>query len=393
MSSIPSISFTSNVRARSGQPTAKFVPTYGGSLHFTGIPVPYPYTVTNKNKDTIHNLMKNIIEEYLRIGKTSSIDLRICSTGQRNGEYVVEVYADFAYWYQTECTVELARHIERDLTDRRDIRLTDISIGSRRAYWSYLRVRAIRHKMIDVYNASYSPLPNVAIGTMEQDKVDWSSLYIPFLPENLRLNGRVLDENELSYMIDHHMGLGRVKRIDFIDRTVQVGAIAAKSAFVHFNYWYDNYDARSFRATMLSKGAIQLYGYNAFGQDECFALLQDGQLSREPQYITLKINRAPIPDAPEAETLNVHQLAVAKRALEQQVALLNETVRQLEAQLTEARTQRETDLKTIRNLETDNETLCSHLMEQGNSAICRVVSREFDMTPTPSIMELAELMV
>jgi len=345
------------------------------------------FAASEQNKNKMKEQLKDMIEDYLYIGKTSSMDLfsHPCQSGRG---YVVEAYVDFAYWYQTECTVNLAKHIERDLTDRRDIRLTGICVlKSNDAPWTYLRVRAIRHSMIDGYGASYAQLKEIQNGAV--DDVNWSSLYIPFLPENLRLSGQILDANELSYLIDHHLGLGRVKRIDFIDRAVPAGAPAAKSAFVHFDYWYDNYDARSFRATMLSKGAIQLYGYNMIGQDNRFALLQDGQFSREPQYITLKINRAPIPDAPEAETLNVHQLAVAKRSLEQQIALLTETVRQLETQLTEAHVQHETDLKKIRNLETDNATLCSHLMEQGKSTMYS----GHGLDGIPSVMSLSELMV
>lgn len=382
--STPSIAFGANIhRRRVDQP--KFIPAYGGSLHFTGIPMQFAVTEQNKNK--MKEQLKDMIEDYLYIGKTSSMDLfsHPCQSGRG---YVVEAYVDFAYWYQTECTVNLAKHIEKDLTDRRDIRLTGLCVlKSNDAPWTYLRVRAIRHSMIDGYGASYPQLKEIQNGLV--DEVNWSSLYIPFLPENLRLSGQILDANELSYLIDHHLGLGRVKRIDFIDRAVPAGAPAAKSAFVHFDYWYDNYDARSFRATMLSKGAIQLYGYNMIGQDNRFALLQDGQFSREPQYITLKINRAPIPDAPEAETLNVHQLAVAKRALEQQLAMLSETVRQLEAQLTEAHVQHENDLKIIRNLETDNATLCSHLMEQGKSTMYS----SDGVYGIPSVMSLSELMV
>lgn len=319
------------------------------------------------------------IDRELCLGRPATIRRIYPSTSGR--EYQMDARVDFSYWYKTQSTMQLANHIEKEYVD-------DCS----RMELTHIRLPGQRHLQNIVVRPLRSPLPDhrsrqpLVLGAE-----DWSSLYIPYLSEELRWNGNeVVDERVLTHLLDVELGIGRVKRIDFIERAVQPGMAGVRSAFVHFDCWYDNRDAQMLRATLMKRGSVQLSGAGDLYPN--FTRVSDGQT----QFITLKINRTPIPEATEADVLNVHQLAVAKRALEQQLANAMLSIRQLEMQLAAAHMESETYRKTIRNLETENATLCSHLMEEGNSTIYTEVSRsnsaEFDMMSAP-ILTMSDLEV
>jgi hypothetical protein len=67
---------------------------------------------------------------------------------------------------------------------------------------------------------------------------EWSSLYLPIVPKDLSLdNGDVQYDYQFALyeFFEDHLKLGKVDRIDYTPRPD-----GQRSAFVHFEYWFDN---------------------------------------------------------------------------------------------------------------------------------------------------------
>jgi len=153
----------------------------------------------------------------------------------------------------------------------------------------------------------------------------WSSLYIPVIPADLKFGedeGQSCDlqsEAGLSRFIESEMNIGSVARVDFTSRSIQDSDVAVRSAYIHFNHWFDNVEARRVREQIDSRGEFVCAGRETGRGFFRFA---------NRRFIVFKMNRSPIPDAnPEA---NVHQLAARNKELEALVADLELRVSLLE---------------------------------------------------------------
>jgi hypothetical protein len=145
---------------------------------------------------------------------------------------------------------------------------------------------------------------------------DWTSIYIPVLPEDLTMdNGdvRLNMEDALAEFFEDQLKIGKVSRIDFMSKPVPNSDRVAKCAYVHFDKWYDNNVAKLVRKTITAKGEFSCNGYYD-GFEFC--------RFDNNRYINLKVNHKPIPAA--TEDMNVHQLAARVKFLEEQNALLEE---------------------------------------------------------------------
>lgn len=162
---------------------------------------------------------------------------------------------------------------------------------------------------------------------LELEEGEYSSLYIPVIPSNLYL-GNPVDKKMTNkflpkYMksfVENNLRLGNVKRIDFVDRSIDNSDIPVKCAYVHFNYWFDNDLSREFRKALLNDGKVKTFGYKSgiegvFETTRFFKVLPQGQYASG--YFMFKINYKPIEEADYDQ--NVHQLAAANRILEQKL--------------------------------------------------------------------------
>ena len=71
----------------------------------------------------------------------------------------------------------------------------------------------------------------------------WTSLYIPMLPTELSMdNGdvRYSDVSEIENLFQENLKIGKVSRVDITSKTIPGSQREVRSAYVHFDQWYDN---------------------------------------------------------------------------------------------------------------------------------------------------------
>lgn len=151
---------------------------------------------------------------------------------------------------------------------------------------------------------------------------DWNSLYIPLIPNSMSLfqpdgSVRSFQPKHLQPFIENDLQLGKISRIDFIDRKIDnVGVV--KAVFVHFEYWNDNAAVASLRNTLNTQDHARQTGYYDGRQFNKF-LVRNENGDRVPGYFAFKINHKPIPEVAETE-LNMSQLVAANKVLTEKMA-------------------------------------------------------------------------
>lgn len=166
---------------------------------------------------------------------------------------------------------------------------------------------------------------------------DWNSLYIPNIIDGLSVSPvnskwtlanisnmdfekrSSFQKEDLKEFIEDKLCLGRVRRIDFVEKVVHssTGDKIETSAFVYFDWWCYNTFALQLRKALDSRGVYRRHSYYVSSNgtndySQCF-----GFHTLNPpmqRFLMFMINRNPTPDA---ETkLNIHQLSAAKTFLE-----------------------------------------------------------------------------
>ena len=173
----------------------------------------------------------------------------------------------------------------------------------------------------------------------------WTSVHIPILPKSLtRYNPatRVLNREPvegfydtvsgLTDLFQNKLGFGKVKRVDLVTRDDKDGN--PKAAFIHFDHWYDNKNARFVREKLDESGNFRQKGYYDGFNMQRF-MVQNGQ-DLQDAYFNIKINHRPIPEVDEATCeLNIHQLVAANKRLLEQVAEQETRLAEQETRLAE----------------------------------------------------------
>jgi hypothetical protein len=183
-----------------------------------------------------------------------------------------------------------------------------------------------------------------------------NSLFIPMLHSSL------VNEEQLRVIIEDKLTLGKVKRVDFV---VKPNTQNRYMAFIHFYYWYDNYNTNNFRRLVKAKGYMDVYGFKECIRDKncyssahhdtvvftdwnnrkCYGVYIENERTYEGQYVStvdfynnasvyirFMMNKTPIQET----ELNPHQLAnnlaVAEKEildLKTRVAELEETIKKM----------------------------------------------------------------
>ena len=153
---------------------------------------------------------------------------------------------------------------------------------------------------------------------------EWKSVYIPVIPNNLYLTNALntstssrFQAKYLKSFIENNLQLGSVKRIDFVDRSIENSDVPVKSAYIHFNHWFDSKNAKTLRYNLNTHGKHRQNGY--FAGDgigsKFYSVLGDGTYGSG--YFMFKINHKPIEEVDY--DVNIPQLVAANRILEQKV--------------------------------------------------------------------------
>lgn len=116
-----------------------------------------------------------------------------------------------------------------------------------------------------------------AMQTIPSNNLPWSSLFIPSVPSDVH------DEYRLTVLLEHYFNIGKIRRIDFIQKK---GHENKYMAFVHFDYWNNTIPVNKIR-----------YHIENF---EYLNLLYNNN-----SVVRIAINKNPIKET----ELNAHQLA------------------------------------------------------------------------------------
>jgi hypothetical protein len=101
----------------------------------------------------------------------------------------------------------------------------------------------------EVVNAKCAPKSYLKTKVVHKED---SSLFIPMLPYSM------VNEETLKTIMEENLSLGKVKRVDIVAKQNNPNRFMA---FIHFEYWYDNYHTRKFRDLIKTNGQMDVYGY------------------------------------------------------------------------------------------------------------------------------------
>ena len=307
------------------------------SLQLVSLPIEYNDT------DAVIALFETI----LRIGKVSNV--RIIERKNYNQRLRSQIVTKTAF-IDLECmyNTQAVRDLHMALNDRESLMVspsvtvvTEIPI-----HWdngdnmTHLSIRTAtdgsgKPKEVQQPIASTSEPEN-----MELAAEDWKSVYIPILPSNMYVNNPVdnsyhtFQPRNLKSLLENELRLGKVQRVDFIDRELEDGQ-TVKSAFIHFDYWYNNNNAKFLRDKLNTSGQFKQKGFYDGSNTHRFMVRNDNG-DKVPGYFVFKINHKPIPEVEETE-LNMSQLVAANKVLEEKMAERDELIEKLQAELAELR--------------------------------------------------------
>ena len=100
---------------------------------------------------------------------------------------------------------------------------------------------------------------------LELEDSEWKSLYIPAVMNGLILSNPIDRKNNrfhakyLKSFIENNLCIGKVKRIDFVQRQMESSNLPVTSAYIHFEYWFDSDFVKDLRNVLASQDSCLLY--------------------------------------------------------------------------------------------------------------------------------------
>ena len=163
---------------------------------------------------------------------------------------------------------------------------------------------------------------------MELEVDAWTSIYIPVLSDKLVLKNHndmihKFQPKFLRDFLEKVLRIGKVRRIDYVDRDIPNSSTPVKAAFVHFEYWYDTQTARNLRDKLNTYGQFRQKGYMYKGK-RCNFYQHSGDITdpARPGYFDIRINHKPIEET-ECDW-NIHQLYAENQRLEKEMSALQD---------------------------------------------------------------------
>jgi hypothetical protein len=304
------------------------------SLQLVSVPVEY------NTEDGLYALF----EKVLRIGKVESV--RIIERKNYNQRLHSEIvtktaFIDFTSWNNTSSVQELYRLITNNSNS--SVRASSIRVittspihwenGDNMTHLSLREARVGSGKVVTVSESSNKITEGLPLNTD-----DWNSLYIPILPTNMYIQhpdntSNTFQPRQLKTFIENELNLGKVQRVDFIDRELEDSTVV-KSVFIHFESWNNSTNAKFLREKLNTAGQFKQKGYYDGGMHRFMVRNDNGD--KVPGYFVFKINYKPIPDV-ETTELNMSQLVAANKVLEEKMSEKDELIAKLTAELDELR--------------------------------------------------------
>lgn len=163
---------------------------------------------------------------------------------------------------------------------------------------------------------------------MELEVDAWTSIYIPVLSDKLVLKNHndMINKFQPKFLrdfLEKVLRIGKVRRIDYVDRDIPNSSTPVKAAFVHFEYWYDTQTARNLRDKLNTYGQFRQKGYMYKGK-RCNFYQHSGDITdpARPGYFDIRINHKPIEET-ECDW-NIHQLYAENQRLEKEMSALQD---------------------------------------------------------------------
>ena len=302
---------------------------FGGSIHITCLPAKY------SNNETV----KELVEQLIPIGKVKAVRV-LQKTDSKNNRTFQSAFVDFDYWYisdSTRCLLMELFNVTRFENGQPSYVQSVQVFGNEHFFWDEAETMKMKCLSVRFVKNGSAFQENVSktVQKLDLSPDQWNSLYIPCLPKEILLDTdkgpSYINENSLQYFIEKNLQLGKIKRIDFVDREVTENekVTIVKAAFIHFEYWNDNNNAKFLRNKLDTEGQFRQKGYYNGHKMMWFYSEENG--TKTPRYFVFKINYKPIP---EAETeLNIHQLVAANKKLEEVVLEKDELIKKLMEEL------------------------------------------------------------
>lgn len=154
----------------------------------------------------------------------------------------------------------------------------------------------------------------------------WKSLYIPFLPKDMVLDGEQLfDETSMKNYFEEKVKLGKVSRVDYVSKS-QPNGTTKISAFVHFECWFET--SVEFINYITQNQKVKLSGYNS---NKWYSITSSSNRNVS-RFFSVRINKTPIPEV-KAPELNIHQLIASNQFMEKLIEEQKAKMEQLEAEI------------------------------------------------------------
>jgi hypothetical protein len=290
-----------------------------------------------------------LIEKVLRIGKVENV--RVIERKNYNQRLRSEIvtktaFIDFKSWNNTSSVQELSRILNN--TSDSVLRPNSIRVittspihwdnGDNMTHLSIREARVGSGKVNEQESTMKTPVE------LEMPLDDWKSLYIPILPTNMYVQhpdntSNTFQPRHLKTFIENELNLGKVHRVDFIDREMEDSTVV-KSVFIHFESWNNSTNAKFLREKLNTTGQFKQKGYYNGGMHRFMVRNDNGD--KVPGYFVFKINYKPIPDVEPSE-LNMSQLVAANKVLEEKMSEKDELIAKLNAELDELRNKLSTE--------------------------------------------------
>ena len=207
----------------------------------------------------------------------------------------------------------------------------------------------------------------------------WKSLYIPVLPKDMVLDNKSLfDEDSLIEFFEKKQELGKVSRIDYVNKKTPNGIIDKVSAFVHFEYIYGmnegfvNYmnEHDEFKVT-------GYYDYTVNGLNETYKQIRSATNPNITRYFSVKINKTPIPEITIPEQ-NIHQLVANNKMMEKVIEEQKQQIEALQADILVLKTLALNNLLSNSNDEhKTNNILTDDIVVNENLVDCDILQKRY----------------
>jgi len=182
---------------------------------------------------------------------------------------------------------------------------------------------------------------NISSTPLQNNQPTWKSLYIPFLPKDMLLDGESLfDEASMKTYFEEKVKLGKVSRVDYVSKS-QPNGTTKLSAFVHFEFWFES--AVEFINYITENQEVKFTGYNS----NTWNSIRSSSNRNVTRFFSVRINKTPIPEV-KAPELNIHQLIASNQFMEKLIEEQKAKMEEMEAEIAQLKS------KIVSNNEIEN---------------------------------------